>query len=76
MSNFTNDVLKELEELIGTADLETLVRRDVESKDSAVKIIHRPSGLEFECNSYNSQVKNKTACLLQLLKSLKSNKHL
>jgi hypothetical protein len=69
MSNFENDILTELEDL----DLETLVRRDNETNDSAVKIIHKLSGSEFVCEKYDSQVKNKAGAILQLLKSLQEN---
>ena len=74
MRDFNQDILKELEELLGSQNIETLVRSPSEEEDfradSAVKLIHSPSGLEVICDDYSSQTDNKSMALVRLAKLL------
>jgi hypothetical protein len=68
MTDFANDILIELEKLIKMGEVAIFVRSTPNSIDSAVKLVHVPSGMEVECEEYESQVKNKAIVrLLQLL---------
>lgn len=60
MKFFPRDILKQLEAVFDDDDLQTLVFRHDDSSgnatDSAVKVIHVPSGIEVECNQFESQI--------------------
>jgi hypothetical protein len=57
-----------------TDDIETLVYRpDDGSFSPAVKIVHHPSGSEYICDKFESQIKNRRACISELIKDLSSN---
>jgi protein subunit release factor A len=56
---------------IKTDEIKTSVfRPDDESFSSAVKIIHNPSGKEFICDEYQSQVENRRAAVKYLISEL------
>jgi hypothetical protein len=47
-----------------TDDIETLVYHpDDGSFSPAVKIVHHPSGSEYICDEFESQIKNSWACI-------------
>ena len=77
MDNFDQMILNELQDLLETDEIETLVRRstnsngDIDVKDAAVKMKHKPSGKECVCNEYESQIRNKAIALVRLCKELK-----
>jgi hypothetical protein len=54
-----------------TYDIETLVYRpDDGNFSSAVKIVHHPSGSEYICDEFESQIKNRRVCISELIKHL------
>lgn len=72
MSKFAREILKEIEKTMDTSPIETLVFRseDPMTPDYPVKIIHKPSGIEVMCNTYDSQIKNKAMALVLLQQKL------
>lgn len=56
---------------IKTDDIETLVfRPEDESFSSAVKIVHHPSGKEFSCDEFKSQIENRRTAVKNLVLKL------
>jgi hypothetical protein len=56
-----------------TNEIETLVFRPEDgSFSSAVKIIHQPSGNEYLCDEFKSQIENRRACIQNLIRDLSS----
>jgi protein subunit release factor A len=69
---FDSYILKRLEKLFGEDELEVLVYRSEESSstlkpDSAVCVIHLPTGTEVISHQFETQIRNKAACLVTLL---------
>lgn len=71
MSNFARDMLKELQGLLESDDIETLVEHPGTSP--AVKVIHQPSGMTVICDRYGTQIENKAFALVQLSRRLQSD---
>ncbi len=58
---------------INIKEIETLLfYPDDGSLSYAVKIIHHPSGREYTCDKFQSQVENRHACLISLIFDLSS----
>ena len=75
MDEFEHVILSELESLVADHEIETLTRRpnpDEPLLDTAVKLVHRPSGVEIVVEEFPSQIKNKAIALVRLLKELRS----
>ncbi len=76
MDNFDQIILKELQDLLETDEMETLVKRndieDIKNLDSAVMIKHKPTGTESICEEYGSQIRNKAIALVRLCKALRN----
>jgi hypothetical protein len=70
------ELLKRLEGCFEKDEIETLVNWEpgsglvVSQRAAAVKVVHRPSGLEGMSGAYPSQVRNKAAALIELLRKL------
>ncbi len=70
------ELLERIERCFDEGEIETLTWRtpgeglSVSRADAAVKVIHRPSGLEVVCEEYPSQILNRVAALLELLNRL------
>jgi protein subunit release factor A len=72
--DFDCHVESQLSKLFGPDELEVLVHRSegpgglgTRTTDSAVMVIHLPTGKEVMCFEYQTQIRNKVACLLTLL---------
>jgi protein subunit release factor A len=70
------ELLERLERCFEKDEIETLCGWEpgrgvmVRAGAAAIKVVHRPSGLEGVSDEYPSQIRNKAAALLQLLRKL------
>jgi protein subunit release factor A len=70
------ELLKRLERCFDDGELETFVNwapasgLAVSSAAAAVKVVHRPTGIEAVSGQFRSQVRNKTSALLAILQRL------
>jgi protein subunit release factor A len=70
------ELLKRLERCFEKDEIETLVYWEpgsgllVSPRTAAIKVVHRPSGVEGMSDQYPSQVRNKVAALLDVLRKL------
>lgn len=46
--------------------------QSVNTTDSAVRLVHRPTGIRVECQRERSQLRNKTECVRRLREKLKA----
>jgi protein subunit release factor A len=67
------DVLARIEACFAVGEVQTLVWREHGGRGSAVKVIHKPTGIEAESDKYPTQVKNKLQALLDLVSRLLDN---
>jgi hypothetical protein len=74
MPDFDRAVLGSLESLFAPDELEVLYfRPDTGEFSHAVKVIHKPTGIEVVADDFDSQIKNKSIALISLLSELRSS---
>ena len=72
MQDFDREILALLESGFDDTETETLTfAPDSGEMSYAVKVIHKPTGIEIVNNDFGSQIKNKAAALAQLLVQLR-----
>ena len=67
------DVLAKLEACFVDGEVETLIWREHGGGGTAVKVVHKPTGIEAECDKHPTQVKNKLQAVLELVSKLLDN---
>jgi protein subunit release factor A len=67
------EVLSTIEACFADGEVETLVWREHGGGGTAVKVIHRPTGIEAESDKHPTQVRNKLQALLDLISRLLDN---
>ena len=75
ITEFDRSILAALESLFHDDEIETLTFRpngDQPTMDAAVKVVHTPTGTECVSNDFDSQIKNKSKALIELLAKLRS----
>ena len=74
MQDFDRKILERLEAGFDDAETETLAfTPDSGDASYAVKVIHKPTGVEIVNNDFKSQIKNKAAALAELLSTLRKS---